>query len=121
MADGRELYEAQGQFQKNTLIQCAVLFAAIACAGPSGKDGTAGSSGDAGTPAAAGVVDFAVLTPDELQVAKITAVVTGNVTVPADGRPVVNLLVTERHGSGVKGLSATAVTWRFALLKLVKG
>jgi hypothetical protein len=86
---------------------------AFACAGPPGKDAS-----DAGTPA--GVVDYGVMTPAELQDAKMSAVLTG-VTIPADGRPVVTLKVTERHGSGVRGLLATAVSWRFALIKLAQG
>src|ERR1700674_3004748 len=85
-----------------------VLLAALACAGPPGKDGQAAPASDAG-PAAAGVIDYGVLTPAELEVAKITAVITG-VTIPADGRPVVTLKVTERHGSGVRGLSVTAAS-----------
>src|SRR3954470_16930939 len=85
------------------------LVAALACAGPPGKEGPPGPAGDAGTPASPGTVDYGVLTPGELEIAKMTAEVTG-VTLPADGRPVVQLKVTERHGSGVKGMSATAVT-----------
>ena len=50
----------------------------------------------------------------------MTATIT-NVSFPADGRPVISLRVTERHGYGVKDLSTAAVTWRFALLKLVPG
>ena len=98
------------------------LLAAVACAGPVGKDGAPGANSDGGPSADAGsnAVDYGVLTPGELQVAKIAAVVS-SVTIPADGQPVVKLTVTERHGSGVKGMSATAVTWRFALLKLVPG
>ena len=99
---------------------------ALACAGPAGKEGPpgpAGPGGDAGTsgtPGSAGAIDYGVLTPGELEVAKITAELTG-ITIPADGRPVVNVKVTERHGSGVKGMSATAVSWRFALIKLTQG
>ena len=50
----------------------------------------------------------------------MAAVITG-VSFPADGRPVVTIKVSERHGCGVKNLSATAVSWRFALLKLAPG
>ena len=32
-----------------------------------------------------------------------------------------NLNVTERHGSGLIGLSTTSVNWRFALVKLAQG
>ena len=39
----------------------------------------------------------------------MTAVITG-VSFPADGRPVVKLKVSERHGLGVKNLSTTAAT-----------
>jgi len=99
------------------------LLAAIACAGPAGPPGPAGPGGpggDAGTPGTAGPIDYGVLTPAELEVAKITGQLTG-VTIPADGRPVVTVKVTERHGSGLRGMSATAVNWRFALIKLTQG
>src|SRR3954470_14591767 len=96
------------------------LLAALACAGPPGKDGAAGPGGDAGTPGPSDTIDYNVLTPAELEASKMTAELTG-VTIPADGRPVVQLRVTERHGSGVRGMSATAVTWRFALIKLTQG
>jgi OmcA/MtrC family decaheme c-type cytochrome len=109
---------------RNVLVVLAV--AAFACAGPAGKEGPAGPAGDAGTqgtpgiPGSVAAIDYGVLTPGELEVAKITAELTG-ITIPADGRPVVNLKVTERHGSGVRGMSAAAVTWRFALTKLTQG
>jgi OmcA/MtrC family decaheme c-type cytochrome len=77
--------------------------------------------GDAGTiTVVPAVADYATMTVDEKAQANITAVIT-NVSFPADGRPVVSLRVTERHGYGVKNLSTTAVTWRFSLLKLVPG
>ncbi len=60
------------------------------------------------------------MSDDEKAQAAMTATIT-NVSFPADGRPVISLKVTERHGYGVKDLSATAVTWRFSLLKLVPG
>jgi hypothetical protein len=66
------------------------------------------------------VVDFTYLTPDERAAAAMTAVIT-SVTMPADGRPLVAMKVSERHGFGVKNLSPTAATWRFALLKLAAG
>jgi OmcA/MtrC family decaheme c-type cytochrome len=108
--------------------QVATMFLsfALACAGPPGKDGQPGATaGDAGTTSdagsgSAGTVDYGVLTPGEIEVAKMSAVLT-DVTIPADGRPVVKLKVTERHGSGVRGLSATAANWRFALIKLAQG
>src|SRR6185503_4406105 len=50
----------------------------------------------------------------------ITAVIT-KVDIPEDGRPVVSVKVTERHGYGVRNLSPATVTWRFALLKLAAG
>ena len=90
------------------------------------RNGDAGSytldcGGDAGAitvlPA---IADFATMTADEKAQAAISAAIT-NVTFPADGRPVVSIKVTERHGYGVKDLSTAAVTWRFALLKLVPG
>ncbi len=106
---------------RNVFVGVALL-AALACAGPPGKDGQPGAAGDAGTPGtpAPDVIDYAAMTPAELEVAKMTAVLT-DLSIPADGRPVVTLKVTERHGSGVRGLSATAVTWRFALIKLTQG
>ncbi|MES1206857.1 MAG: hypothetical protein ABUS79_13045, partial [Pseudomonadota bacterium] len=90
------------------------------------KNGDAGSytldcGGDAGAvtvlPA---VADYATMTDGERAQAAMTAAVT-NVGFPADGRPVVSVRVTERHGYGVKDLSTAAVTWRFSLLKLVPG
>ena len=68
-----------------------------------------------------GVVDYVTMTPDERMQAAMSAVIT-SVSVPADGRPVVNIKVSERHGYGVKNLSSVAgVTWRFSLLKLAAG
>ena len=66
------------------------------------------------------VADYATMTDDEKAQAAMTATIT-NVSFPADGRPVISIKVTERHGYGVKDLSTTAVTWRFSLLKLVPG
>src|SRR5207248_6169074 len=108
--------------ESRTGFVVVALLAALACAGPPGPAGPGGAGGDAGTPGipgSAGPVDYGVLTPAELEVAKITGELTG-VTIPADGRPVATLKVTERHGSGVRGMSATAVTWRFALIKLTQ-
>ena len=80
-----------------------------------------GDGGDAGSVTIAeAVVDFTLLTPDEQLQSAMSAVIT-RVTVPDDGRPVVAIKVSERHGYGVKNLSATAVTWRFGLLKLAAG
>ncbi len=90
------------------------------------RNGDAGTytldcGGDAGSvtllPA---VADYATMTAGEKAAAQMTAVVTG-VTFPADGRPVISIKVTERHGYGVKDLSTSAATWRFSLLKLVPG
>jgi len=98
-----------------------VMLTTLACAGPPGKQGEPGAAADAGPGAgAADVVDYGVLTPAELEAAKISAVLT-DVTIPTDGRPVVKMKVTERHGSGVRGMSPPAVSWRFALLKLEQG
>jgi OmcA/MtrC family decaheme c-type cytochrome len=66
------------------------------------------------------VIDYGVLTPGELEVANISAQFTG-VVIPDDGQPVVNVKITERHGSGVRGMAANVVTWRFALIKLTQG
>jgi OmcA/MtrC family decaheme c-type cytochrome len=77
--------------------------------------------GDAGViPVPSSVVDYAQLNSDEKAQAGMTATIT-DVSFPADGQPVVTIKVTERHGAGVKNLSATAVTWRFSLLKLAAG
>jgi OmcA/MtrC family decaheme c-type cytochrome len=65
-------------------------------------------------------VDFSLLTPEEQAQSAMSAVIT-DVSFPADGRPVVKLKVSERHGRGVKNLSPPAVTWRFSLLKLTAG
>jgi OmcA/MtrC family decaheme c-type cytochrome len=78
-------------------------------------------AGDAGVITVAdSVVDYTLLTDDEKAQAALSAVIT-NLAIPADGRPVVTIKVSERHGYGVKNLSATAVTWRFSLLKLAAG
>jgi OmcA/MtrC family decaheme c-type cytochrome len=66
------------------------------------------------------VADYATMTADEKAQANITAAIT-KVAFPADGRPVISLKASERHGLGVKNLSTAAVTWRFSLLKLVPG
>ena len=66
------------------------------------------------------VVDYAVMTPDELKAAAFITSIT-SISIPTDGQPVVTLKVTERHGLGVKGLGASAASWRFALLKLDTG
>ena len=87
----------------------------ITCGGGDGGDG-----GGSQVTVADAVVDFTLLTADEKSQAAMSAVITG-VSVPSDGRPVVNIKVSERHGYGVKNLAATAVSWRFALLKLVPG
>lgn len=79
---------------------------------------TCGADGGAATIMPA-IADYTVLTADEKAQAGITAVIT-KVTIPSDGRPVIALKVTERHGFGVTNL-ATAATWRFALLKLTPG
>src|SRR4029079_18645719 len=66
------------------------------------------------------VADYAVMTADEKAQAAMTAVIT-SVAFPADGRPVVTIKVTERHGLGVKNLVPAAVSWRFGLLKRAPG
>jgi OmcA/MtrC family decaheme c-type cytochrome len=66
------------------------------------------------------VVDYSVMTTTEKAESNMAAVVT-DVSVPADGRPVVTLKVSDRKGNGVKNLGATVASWRFALLKLVAG
>ena len=56
------------------------------------------------------VVDFTFLTARERAEAAMSAAIS-SVTIPADGRPLITLKVTERHGFGVKNLSPAAVTW----------
>ena len=90
---------------------------------PAGNDGgTDGGGADAVVTVVVpqATVDFTKLTPDEEKQAALAAVIT-SVTIPDDGRPVVAIKVTERHGYGVKNLAVTAVSWRFALLKLAAG
>ncbi|MFL5279058.1 MAG: OmcA/MtrC family decaheme c-type cytochrome, partial [Myxococcales bacterium] len=61
------------------------------------------------------------MTPEELQQSKMAMELT-SVTIPADGKPVVSMNVTERHGFGVKGIPVTdPIAWRFAMLKLTAG
>jgi OmcA/MtrC family decaheme c-type cytochrome len=66
------------------------------------------------------VIDYAVMTGDERKTANMAAAIT-SIAIPADGRPVVELKISERHGLGVKNLGATAASWRFALLQLQPG
>jgi len=62
-----------------------VMLTTLACAGPPGKQGEPGRAGDAGPVAgAADVMDYGVLTPAELEPAKISATLS-DVTIPADG------------------------------------
>jgi OmcA/MtrC family decaheme c-type cytochrome len=74
------------------------------------------------------VIDYQVMTSDELKAAAMVTSVK-SVTIPADGRPVITLKVTERHGLGVKGMVPVQpdpthpspllpISWRYALLKL---
>src|SRR3954463_8655572 len=88
--------------------------------GAPGGPGAPGPQGPPGDPAPS-VVDFAVLTPAELEVSKIAVLQPPDVLIPADGQPVVTLKITERHGSGVTGMSPSLVSWRFAILKLAPG
>jgi OmcA/MtrC family decaheme c-type cytochrome len=71
-------------------------------------------------------IDYQVMTSDELKASAMIASIS-SVTIPADGRPVVKLKVTERHGLGVRNLAPAQstpsnpllpISWRFALLKL---
>jgi len=118
-------------------IHCTDGTSATVTNGTNGVDGTNGATCTLTTSASgtrtitcgadAGVitvpdvtVDFTLLTADELAQAAMSAVIT-DVRFPADGRPLVTIKVSERHGYGVKNLSATAVTWRFSLLKLAAG
>jgi OmcA/MtrC family decaheme c-type cytochrome len=66
------------------------------------------------------VATYATMTADEIAAAQMTATIT-KVGFPADGRPVISIKVTERHGWGVKDLATPPLTWRFSLLKLVPG
>jgi OmcA/MtrC family decaheme c-type cytochrome len=81
------------------------------------SDGSDGGGDGGSVIVADAVVDFSLLTPAEQAQAAMTAAIT-SVTIPADGRPLIAIKVSERHGFGVKNLSATAVSWRFSLLKL---
>jgi len=73
-------------------------------------------------------LDYGALTPDEIKLANLNAVLT-SVVIPSDGHPVVTLKVSDRHGHGVRGLAATAagssndtaVSFSFGLLELVPG
>lgn len=67
------------------------------------------------------VADFSVMSAADQADANPSAVIT-SVTVPADGRPVVAIKVSDRKGNGLKRLAPVApITWRFALLKLSPG
>jgi OmcA/MtrC family decaheme c-type cytochrome len=99
------------------------LCAALACTGPAGPPGPPGPSTapDGGASAPTTSIAYGAMTAQELQDSKMVMEIT-SVTIPADGRPVVNMKITERHGSGVKGIPVSGnVTWRFAMLKLATG
>ena len=105
---------ARSAFPQSNIFFAVTLLAAatLACAGPAGKDGAqgepgpsgppgptgpggpGGDAGPSGPPGVNGVIDYSSMTPQELEDSKMAAVMTGTLTVPADGRPVVNLTVT---------------------------
>src|SRR5256885_8903622 len=107
------------EFGSRNLCATFVLLASLSCAGP------AGPPGPPGTPAAAPdggpsgtTIAYGTMTPDELQQSKMAMELT-SVTIPADGKPVVSMKVTERHGFGVRGTPvADPLARRFAMLKL---
>jgi hypothetical protein len=107
-------------FELRILCATAVLIACIGCAGPAGPSGPPGSTPDGGR-GTASTIAYGAMTADELQQARMAMELT-SVTIPADGKPVVSMKITERHGSGVKGIPVSgAVAWRFAMLKLATG
>src|SRR5947209_13675418 len=109
----------------DVVLGLALVFS-VACTGPVGPPGAPGAPGtpgvspDAGTiPAIA--VTYANMTPNDLQESKMAMELT-SVSIPADGQPVVNMTITERHGFGVKGIPVVdPLAWRFALMKLTPG
>jgi OmcA/MtrC family decaheme c-type cytochrome len=124
----------------------ALIVAAMAVAGCSGDTGPGGPAGPAGPTGPGGgnvannnngtktitctdgtsvivqdaILDYAAMTTAELEVSNMAAVIT-SISIPDDGRPVVKLKVSERHGMGVKNLAPGGISWRFALLKLDTG
>ncbi|MFL5432520.1 MAG: OmcA/MtrC family decaheme c-type cytochrome, partial [Myxococcales bacterium] len=107
------------EFGSRKLCATFVLVASLSCTGPAGPPGPPGAAPDGGTSAA--TIAYGAMTPEELQQSKMAMELT-SVTIPADGKPVVSMKVTERHGFGVKGIPVTdALAWRFAMLKLTAG
>jgi OmcA/MtrC family decaheme c-type cytochrome len=93
--------------------------------GATGPTGATGATGPMGPPGV-GVVDYLTMTDAEKTSANFTLAVVGTPTLPADGRPVVNLRVTDRTGTGVKGFgpavaaaTTSGIGWRFAQLQLI--
>jgi OmcA/MtrC family decaheme c-type cytochrome len=132
------------------LMTLSVLAAAgiglTACSGSTGPQGPSGPTGNTGTPGSPGttgptgpggatgptgpagssVVNYLTMTDAEKAEANFAVEVVGTPTLPADGKPVVTLKITDRNGTPVKGMgaavrtdSAPGVQWRFAQLQLV--
>jgi OmcA/MtrC family decaheme c-type cytochrome len=110
------------------LMTLSVLVAAgiglTACSGDTGPQGATGPTGPTG-PAGSGVADYLTMTDAQRAEASFVVELLGTPTLPADGRPVVNLKITDRYGNGVKGMgpvaatvTAPGITWRFAQLQL---
>jgi OmcA/MtrC family decaheme c-type cytochrome len=99
--------------------------------GPTGPGGSTGPTGPGGAtgptgPAGSAVVNYLTMTDAQKAEANFVVEVVGNPTLPADGKPVVTLKITDRNGTPVKGMgaavrtdSAPGVQWRFAQLQLV--
>src|SRR3954471_20379364 len=107
------------EFGSRDLCAALVLLASFSCAGPPGPPGPPGAAPDGGTSAT--TIAYGAMTPEELQQSRMTMELT-SVTIPADGKPVVSMKLTERHGFGIKGIPVTdPLAWRFAMLKLTAG
>ncbi|GMV14144.1 MAG: hypothetical protein AMXMBFR56_23680 [Polyangiaceae bacterium] len=73
---------------------------------------------------ASALKDYAALSADEKAALDPTLAIT-KVTFPTDGKPVIDMKITDKMGNPVKGLDAATagagLTWRLSVLKLVAG
>src|SRR5512140_1080931 len=127
---------AQSNNDGTTTITCTDGTSGTVADGAPGAPGAPGASctvtdngngtrtitcGTTGITVSSAVVDFSLMTAAEQADANPSAVITG-VSIPADGRPVVTLKVSDRKGNGIRKIpAASPLNWRFALLKLVPG
>ncbi len=103
----REAHRRFAMGHRNSTAQRLQLlgatFVALAVLSGCGNDG---SQGPAGTTGSAPVTSAAGLTADQQQALSFTGTVT-SVTIPSDGKPVVNFTLTDSSGKGVTGWASS--------------